>query len=272
MLAALFPVTLVSSLSAFGPVSIVAVFGCYIQTMAVVVELFFKSDASDVWTVPSVSALFHVSVTGLVFVSPMVSFVYAYHYVLTDTLCELKNPTYARMTMVNLATVAILCICYIPLSVAGYLNYSGINIPSNMLTKMRENSITVAIARVVMASLLFFTYPLFIIPLRRRIELRLQGCYSSSVLSKSRIQVAGALAVIVCATSILLPDLSLANTLAGGCIACVMLILPGALMVQAERKSSCRNSAYSAAFGALFVAIGIIVTLVGFFGSFIFRF
>jgi Transmembrane amino acid transporter protein len=89
---------------------------------------------------------------------------------LTETLCELKEPTVARMRLVNATTNGVLLGCYLPVSVAGYLIYSGQDVPSNMLSNLRASSLAVQVARLVIGGLLFFTYALFIIPLRRRVE------------------------------------------------------------------------------------------------------
>lgn len=266
LLLLMFPMTLISSLSAFGPVSAIASAGCYVEAVAVVLELFYKTGSDDIWAVPSLSVLLNINWSGLVYVSPMICFVYAYHYVLTETLCELKNPTYWRMTLVNMTSIVTLFGCYVPLSISGYLNYSGVGIPPNMLTKLNENSAAVAIARVVIAGLLFFTYPLFIIPLRRRIEKQFFGSLSTSIVSLRRAKVAGCLAVVVCAVAMFLPDLSLANTLAGGCIATVMLIFPGALDLQGAYRERARYP-IQLALGTVFLISGVVVLFVGLFGS-----
>jgi amino acid permease len=263
VLAVLFPATLLSSLAALGAVSSVAAAGCYVQALALVFELFHRTGAADTWTVPKMSTLLAVNVSGLVSVSPMVCFVFAYHYLLTETLDELENPTRERMTMVNSSAVCVLVGCYFPLAIAGYLNYSGANVPPNLLTNLVEASAAVVLARLVIAGLLFGTYPLFIIPLRRRVESAAFGRPSTAMTDPARLQVAGGLAAVVACASIALPDLSLANTLAGGCIATVMFFFPG-LMMMAQDDMTRR------AVGAAVATVGAIVAFVGLFGQVIF--
>jgi Transmembrane amino acid transporter protein len=264
--------TLVTSLAAFGAVSTIATVGCYVQALAVGFELVHQTDGVNIWTFPPVSTLFKVNVPGLIYISPMVCFVFAYHYLLTETLSELEDPTYERMTMVNASTTGVLFGCYFPLAVAGYLNYSGKDIPANMLTDLNESSAAVLIARLVIAGLLFFTYSLFIIPLRRRLEAVLFGSLSTSMTEAQRVKVAGALALTVCAASIALPDLSLANTVAGGCIALVMFFFPGAMILHGQHGPYSGGAADRArvAVGFAFVAAGAIVAAVGLFGQAVF--
>jgi solute carrier family 38 (sodium-coupled neutral amino acid transporter), member 7/8 len=274
VLTILFPVTLISSLAAFGAVSTVATAGCYIQVVAVVFELLWQADAADRWTFPPLGTLFSISVPGLIYVSPMVCFVYAYHYLLTETLDELEDPTYERMTQVNLYTVAVLYFCYLPLAIAGYLNYSGVDIPSNMLTKLNENSAAVIIARLVIALLLFGTYSLFIIPLRRKLEVIAFGSLTTGMTDLRRVQVAGALAATVAFVSIALPDLSLANTLAGGCIALVMFFFPGMMMLHGQFGKYAQGPKNNTlvGVGAAFAGAGALVAFVGLFGQMIFNY
>lgn len=277
VLAALFPLTLVGSLAAFGAVSGVAVAGCYVQAAAIAYELLLKTDEGDVWSVPATSELLRVDFAGLVYVSPMLAFVYAYHYVLTETLDELSDPTPARITTVNALTVAVLYACYLPLAIAGYLNYSGVGVPSNMLTKLNENSAAVVIARAVIASLLAGTYALFIIPLRRSLESAVFGARTASFVDPRRFAIAAALAVTVAAAALALPDLSVANTIAGGAIALVIFFFPGLLVLHGQFGKAAGGgvggrSGAKIALGGLLVVAGAGICFVGLFGGMIFNF
>jgi hypothetical protein len=57
-------------------VSTVATIGCYVQACAVVAELFAKTRGVEAWKAPALSTLLKVDVVGLVYVSPMVCFVF----------------------------------------------------------------------------------------------------------------------------------------------------------------------------------------------------
>lgn len=202
---------------------------------------------------------------------PMICFVYAFHYVLTDTLAELRNPTRMRMACVNITSVALLLGCYIPVAISGYLVYSGENIPSNALTGLAAGSPTALIAKWSIGALLLITYSLFIIPLRRKFEFILFREITHAVLEPRRLLVAALLNVFVCYVAVSLPDLGLANTLAGGCIALIMFFFPGRLMVRAqldlpfEERDSMRL-----AIGGMFVFFGALICFVGLFGGMIF--
>lgn len=266
VLIALFPVTLVSSLASFGPASAAAVFGCYVQAAALLAELM----TSD-WTLPSASVLFAVHPAGLLRSLPQVCFVFAFHYVLTDTLAEVVRPTEKRLGLVALSAVGVLLACYVPVAVAGYLTLSGKNIAENLLLSLPNGSPVVSIARWSIALLLFCTYSLFLIPLRRTLEEVCFGRQTGAMLDPRRLAVAGGLMVSVGAVSVSLPSLGLANSVAGGCIAIVMFYFPGALMYRMEMDlPRGERSPVQIGAGVFFMLTGVVVCVMGLFGDLIF--
>lgn len=274
-LLALYPITMVGSLAAFGPASSFAVAGCYIFAVSLLLQAF---NAPGLWKTPSLSVWTSFSLSGLVFSLPMICFVYAFHYVQTDTLSELQNPTFSRMRAVNLNTVAILFICYIFVSLCGYLLQSGgvprnANISSNILNDLPQSSTSVLLAKWSIGSLLLITYSLFIIPLRRKLELLLFQSLETSFFSTKRLMVAAVINILVGIVSICLPNLGIANALAGGCIALIMFVFPGCFIIkiQMEQTLSERN-VVQIAIGITFVFFGSLIAFVGLFGSAIFEF
>lgn len=274
-LVVLFPVTLTGSLAAFGPASSLAVSGCYILAIALVIQT--VTSPADAWVSPPLSVWTGISFSGLAYSLPMICFVYAFHYVQTDTLAELNEPVLPRLTGVSRLTVYILLICYIPVSVCGYLLQSGGIIPggatisSNILADLPPTSATVLIAKWAIGALLLITYSLFIIPLRRKVETLAFGRLSSAFLDPHRLVVAATLNIVVGIVSILLPDLGFANTLAGGCIALIMFFFPGLFMVQMQLdKSPSDRNTLQLVFGAMFIFCGVLICFVGLFGSLVF--
>lgn len=261
----LYPVTLISNLAVFGPASAIAVAGCYIQATALVLNLFVSE-----WEAPPAIQWTAVSPGGLLFSLPMICFVYAYHYVLTETLSELENPTRMRMALVNLTTVGIMLGCYLPVSICGYLAMSGKDITSNILASFSGGPI-VFIAQWSIGGLLLITYSLFIIPLRARGEMIFFGARTSGMKDPRRLFVAGLLALAVGVVSINLPDLGLANTLAGGCIAIVMFFAPGALMLRAQLVLPFDNrDSLRMGIGGIFMFMGALICMMGLFGNMLF--
>lgn len=268
ILIALFPLTLISNLSAFGPASAIAIAGCYLQALALMAQLLASS--SD-WHVPSEFVWTTVDIMGLLPSLPMICFVYAFHYVLTETLTELQRPTRMRMALVNVSAVAIMLGCYIPVSVAGYLLYSGEGIESNVLTKLPPGSPTVFIAKWSIGALLLMTYPLLIIPLRQKIEKRVLGELTERVTDQRRIAAAGVLNGSVAVVSVVLPNLGLANSLAGGCIALIMFYYPGQMMVRYQRELPFeQKNLLRVGVGWIFVCFGALISFIGLFGGMIF--
>ncbi len=271
LLTVLFPVTLISNLSAFGSASTFAVFGCYIQAIALVLQLFFVASEAPVG--PSLAVkLGSVDFTGAIFSLPMVCFVFAFHYVLTDTISEVGNPTTKRLTSVNVMTTAILMGCYIPVAISGYLMVTGRCIKSNLLECLPSDSPAVAIANWSIGALLFITYSLFIIPLRRKLEDVVYGEQTTTMVDVRRLTIAGSLAATIGFISIILKDLGIANTLAGGCIALVMFFYPGALMYSQEQDGpATKEKQLRMAAGAFFMVLGLLICLTGFFGNIMFE-
>lgn len=269
VLIALFPVTLISSLSAFGPASAIAAAGCYLQALALVAQLFTSSD----WKIPERSVWTSVDLAGLTYSMPMICFVYAFHYVLTETLMELENPTRMRMSLVNFTTVGIMIGCYIPVAICGYLAFSGEGISTNLLEGLPNGSPTALIAKWSIGGLLLITYSLFIIPLRQKIEVRLFGELTKTMKDPQRIAIAAGLNIFVAIVSISLPDLGLANTLAGGCIALIMFYYPGKLMVQFQNSLPFeQRDPLRIGIGYIFIFFGTLICLVGLFGNMVFKF
>lgn len=265
-LATLFPFTLISNLASFGAASGLAVFGCYVQAGALLAQLFTQSD----WEVPPRSVWYSVDMGGLLYCMPMTCFVYAFHYVLTETLCELKHSTRKRITVVDMSTICIQIGCYLPMAIAGYLAYSGKNIPTNVLEGLPAGSTSVVIARWSIGGLLLVTYSLFIIPLRQKLEKKLYGILTSSMSDPRRVGAVVALNVSVGIAAVSLPNLGLANSVAGGCIALIMLFYPGRMMllgIEGERggwKQWARKTV-----GVVFALMGVLICFVGIFGKII---
>lgn len=267
---ALYPVTLVGTLATFGPASTLGAIGCYLLALSFVLELFLSSPGT--WSSPPWSVWLKVDISGLIFSMPMICFVFAYHYVLTDTLNELNNPTKQRMTRVNYLTVIILLACYIPVAMAGYLLKSGIYISSNILTGNRPKLVSSIVGTWAIGALLLFTYAIFIIPLRRKLEKLFFGRLSTSPAALSRLIIAALLNLFVCIVSIALPDLGVANTIAGGCIALIMYFFPGCLMVRLQLDNISRDrSIFKLILGSLFVFFGALICFVGLFGALLFE-
>lgn len=261
ILVLLFPMTLISSLAAFGAASFFAAAGCYVQALALIVNLAVQSD----WKVPAESVWVGINPFGVLYSQPMICFVYAFHYVLTDTLTELENPTRMRMTMVNLTTVLIMIGCYVPVAIAGYLAFSGENIQDNLLAQLPTGPVSI-IAKLSIAALLLITYSLFIIPLRRKLE-EASGGLTAGMKDPKRIVIAGVLLLVVATISVALPNLGLANALAGGCIALVMFFFPGRLMLQSQLDLPLeQRDPLRIGIGGIFIFFGSLICFMGLFG------
>lgn len=266
----LYPITLISSLAVFGPASAIATAGCYLQAAALVTQLFM---GGTTWQLPKVSVWTGVDMAGLVYSMPMICFVYAYHYVLTENLVELKEPTRRRMSVVNLTAVGIMLGCYLPVALAGYLLYSGEGISSNVLAGLAPGSVTALVAKWSIGALLLITYSLFIIPLRQKLEKMAFGGLTDSMIDPRRLAIAGGLNLFVMIMSISLPDLGLANTLAGGCIALIMFFYPGRLMLKAQLDLPFdQRNPLRIIIGSVFVFFGALICVVGLFGNVVFDF
>ncbi len=177
------------------------------------------------------------------------------------------------MAMVNFSAVCVLIGCYLPFAISGYLGMSGVNIQDNILKGLPANSPVVGIARWSIGLLLFITYSLFVIPLRRKLEDVFFGEQSASMYDPRRLIVAAGLMFSIGIVSIALPSLGLANSVAGGCIALVMFYFPGALMwrMQMDMPRGDRDR-FQLGFGGFFMAAGVLVCLMGLFGDKIFDF
>lgn len=265
----LYPVTLVGSLAAFGPASFFATAGCYILVVALLVDL-IKLEGT--WQVPSWETCMSVSFPNVIYILPIICFVYAFHYVLTDTISELPEPTLRVITSVNVLTTTILVVCYIAVSVAGYLLVNGRRVSSNILNDIAAQSTAAQVAKWAITILLFVTYSLFLIPLRRKLEVMCFNRLSTAYFAAQRLCLAAALNICILLAAIALPDLGLANTLAGGCISLIMFFFPGLLLVYLEKSESQfrRVSWPRLALGFFFILLGAVICFVGLFGSFIF--
>lgn len=260
----LFPLTLISNLSVFGPSSALACIGCYILAFALVVETitsFLNHKISF-----HVGPLFAVKPMGILLSLPLVSFTYAYHYVLTDVVCELRAPSMVRLVKTVNATTALLYGCYFFVAISGFLLMNGSEVPDDILAGLGSTSLAVLISRWSIALLLFATYSLFIIPLRRRLEELWYGSMTRSV-GRDRLQVALIIAASVGGISAVLPSLGLANAVAGGCIALVMFLFPGLLSMRSgcDTRRGKHDLPTKAAFhnGIAMAFLGIIVCIVG---------
>lgn len=271
VLVTLFPVTLIGSLAAFGSASTFAAVGCYVQAFALIFQL-RTADLEKTVGEPLPEKLFTFDFFGVLFSLPMVCFVFAFHYVLTDTLSEVNNPTEGRLAKVSLTTIAILLGCYIPVSVSGYLLVQGRCAKNNLLECLPPDSPAVLIANWSIGLLLFITYSLFIIPLRRKIEGMILEQPTKSMFHPVRLAVAGFLACTIGTVSIALTDLGLANTLAGACISLVMFFYPGYLMVQSEYDLKMEERPRgNVVKGFFFMAVGATICLSGLFGHVVFK-
>ena len=271
VLAVLFPVTLISNLSAFGSASTFAAFGCYIQACALVMQFLFGSAEPQIGPCLQ-SKIMNIDLGGIIYSLPMVCFVYAFHYVLTDTLSEVENPTPERLSAVSRTTVSILIGCYIPVSISGYLMVTGRCSKSNLLECLPKDSPAVAVANWSIGLLLFITYSLFIIPLRRKLENIIYSEPTTNLFDVRRLSIAGALAGTIGLISIILKDLGLANTLAGGCIALVMFFYPGALLYRKEFDVPAPHRDRMRSIGGIFfMIVGLTICFSGFFGNMLFK-
>mmetsp|Transcript_33398 Transcript_33398/g.131707 ORF Transcript_33398/g.131707 Transcript_33398/m.131707 type:complete len:444 (-) Transcript_33398:1930-3261(-) len=259
--AGLWPITWVGSLSAFGPSSMFACVGCYVQAVALVTAAIF----SDI-DVPGPELLFKFNPAGIALSLPMVTFTHAYHYVLTDTFLELKNPSKVRLMSTVWTTGVTLTTCYLIVAIIGYLLYGGRNVPSNVLTGLGNGSPVIGIATWSIGLLLFATYSLFIIPLRRRLEEILFGRQTRK-LNGDRILAAAVIGALVIIASILLRDLYLANTVAGGCIAIVTFVIPGLFDVYCWKMFKVDRNLVTIARGVLLLCAGTTAGFIGLFGS-----
>ncbi|KAA8496856.1 putative sodium-coupled neutral amino acid transporter 8 [Porphyridium purpureum] len=263
---AVFPLTLVPDMAVFGPASLVACLGCYGLAMGL---SFVLATTPPVHGAKAWSTVFlKFDVMAAFQQLPLVTFLYAFHYILTDTLGELANPSASRMSKMIGGTILVQFLCYVVVGVSGLLLVLtlGKSTPDNVLLALGNDSIVVVFARWVLGFLLFATYSLFILPLRNRIEL----IYWKQVqpgLTVARLQICALLAGLIGVSAITLQNLSLANDVAGGCIAVIMLLFPGMLTVKdtfetpsmplARRVSQLVVGFCMAALGVLVFAIGI---------------
>jgi len=250
-----------------------AAVGCYIQAAALVYQLMFGGapESSDPLAQTGgfeFANLFRVDLAGVFYALPMICFVYAFHYVLTDTLAEVSDPTEERMSKVSFTTIAILVGVYVPVSISGYLMVTGKCTDSNLLSCLPTSAAAVSIANWSIGSLLFITYSLFIIPLRRKLEDVIFAGQTTSMFDNKRMIVAGAIAAFIGIVSISLKDLALASTVAGGCISIVMFVFPGALMVYREYDiPMSQRPRKQVLTGYFFMATGLTICFSGFFGN-----
>lgn len=271
VLVVLYPVTLISNLAVFGPASAFATAGCYLLAAALLLQL---GTSRESWSFPTDTVWTNVNFGGLIYSMPMICFVYAFHYVLTDTLLEVENPSPHRLALVSFSTVVVLIGCYLPVSISGYLLLSGESIPSNVLSGLPPGAPIVFLAKLSIGLLLFVTYSLFIIPLRRRLEEIIFNTQTRLFVDPRRLLIAAVLAGLIGITSIALPDLGLANSLAGGCIALVMFYFPGRLMIRGRQMDLplIERDRSNVLFGAFFVFMGVLICVMGLFGNLIFSF
>ncbi|GAB0498562.1 hypothetical protein MMPV_009908 [Pyropia vietnamensis] len=282
---------LVGDLAVFGPTSAVAVGGCYVLAAALVVQLASVLAAGEGGAVgdPTVASVAvalvspRFSPVGMVATLPLVAFPYAFHYVLTDTLGELSTPTHQRLHAVVNWSVVTLTACYVPFGLAGMLLYAtpgpvgaltahGAGVPLNVLAGVGNDSAIVTIARAVIAALLVLTYPLLVIPLRRRIEAGVWGSVQSA--GGRRVAVVAALSVGVGALSGGLRDLGAANDVAGGAIAVIMFVVPGGLSAMRGWSDLRDGGGQAAAWtrmaaGGGAILLGLVIAAVGLGGLFL---
>ena len=169
---------------------------------------------------------------------PYQTFVYAFHYVIPNILSQLEAPSPARVTVTFRSTILNLVCPYLIFSLAGwFLCHGGLNWPldPNFLIGASKGDWVVAATTWVITLTLLFTYQLFLIPLRKKVEGRFH-CVDSPHVSDgvpiARVVASLSWQLIVFLISILLKDLGAANAVAGGCIGLVMFTFPGALMIE----------------------------------------
>lgn len=102
--------------------------------------------------------MFKFNPVGFLFSLPMVTFTYAFHYVLTDTFLEIKAPSKPRLMGTAILTTGTLGLCYLVVSCSGYLLYQGKGIPANVLSGLPDGSVVIGIAQWSIATLLFVTF------------------------------------------------------------------------------------------------------------------
>lgn len=281
---------LVGDLATFGPTSAIAVGGCYVLAAALVVQLVSVLAVGEGGVVgdPTVASVavalasFRPSPVGVVATLPLVAFPYAFHYVLTDSLGELASPTRQRLHAVVRWSVVTLTSCYVPFGLAGLLLYAtpgpegaltahGTGVPLNVLAGVGDGSPVVTVARAAIAALLVLTYPLLVIPLRRRVEAGVWGAVQPA--GGRRVAVVAALSVGVGAVSGGLRDLGAANDVAGGAIAVIMFVVPGGLSAMRGwselREGGGKTAAWTRmAMGGGAILLGLVTAAVGLGGLF----
>eukprot|EP00172_Hildenbrandia_rubra_P003391 Plantae.Rhodophyta-Hildenbrandia_rubra.ctg53962.p1 GENE.Plantae.Rhodophyta-Hildenbrandia_rubra.ctg53962~~Plantae.Rhodophyta-Hildenbrandia_rubra.ctg53962.p1 ORF type:complete len:429 (-),score=18.48 Plantae.Rhodophyta-Hildenbrandia_rubra.ctg53962:355-1641(-) len=271
--------TLVSDLSVFGPASALVCIGCYILCGAMIFETFelfsvSLSPSLSTRSILSFSNLTSFHPRGFLYSLSITAFVFAYHFIYTDTIHELKDPTPDRAWKLNKLTFAILLGCYIPFSISGYLAGSihG-HIGTNVLKNLGRGSLTVFIARLSITALLIITYPLLVIPLRRRGENLLNRYQWRSSIWQRRYMVNGFLAFSIGLISILLTDLGDANAVAGGCIVTVMYFFPGLFLLKLNQNGQERDvkkMVFNITLGSALVLVSVTTSILGVFGQALF--
>ncbi|KAK1868009.1 hypothetical protein I4F81_010506 [Pyropia yezoensis] len=194
----------------------------------------------------------------------------------------LASPTRQRLHAVVRWSVVTLTSCYVPFGLAGLLLYAtpgpegaltahGTGVPLNVLAGVGDGSPVVTVARVAIAALLVLTYPLLVIPLRRRVEAGVWGAVQPA--GGRRVAVVAALSVGVGAVSGGLRDLGAANDVAGGAIAVIMFVVPGGLSAMRGwselREGEGKTAAWTRmAVGGGAILLGLVTAAVGLGGLF----
>eukprot|EP00808_Paulinella_micropora_P016478 g19026.t1 len=277
------PLTLVPSLGDFGPTSVLACTGCYLQAFALLVKAATSTSSNTPNTPftptgsasPAPSAVGSVQTPWLKFapqhvlvILPLMTFLFAYHYVLQDSLAELNRESVAGTTKILRHTSLTLMGCYLLVGVCGYVIFGGVNVPGNVLPTLTGAS--AVIAQWAIAALLFLTYPLFLIPLRKRVQALLFDYHVPEDPHRTaplgvRFRAALLLAVLVGIAALALPDLMVANQVAGACVALVMFAFPGLveLALARSRLSTDVSCMMGYVRGGTFLCLGLTVALLG---------
>ena len=265
--------TLISDLSIFGKASAFACAGCYLLAMTMLFQVVSILTGEDNYLSSSSGSLSQFHFRGVLYSLSITAFVYAFHFIYADTIHELKDPTPRRVRKLNLTTFAILACCYVPFTVLGYIaaGTKG-HIDANVLTSFGEQSIPAKIARISITLLLLVTYPLLIIPLRRRGEKLLHLIEWVDNDAADPIVMSGIVAALVGIVASFLTDLGDANAIAGGCLSLVMYLFPGLFLISLERRKESQQdrSLWKILLGSVLVIVSVLASVLGLFGQALF--
>uniref|UniRef100_A0A7S1XFA0 Amino acid transporter transmembrane domain-containing protein n=1 Tax=Compsopogon caeruleus TaxID=31354 RepID=A0A7S1XFA0_9RHOD len=261
---AMFPLTLIANVSWFGLSSIVVCVCCFIALCAMVARMCVSFWLGQLRF--NVENLLAVHPAGIFLALPLVSFNFAYHFILTDVLCQLNRPSMIRIsTALSLTTVTLLAL-YIPSALTGFVLFGGDNVPASVLDWPQNHTDTLAMTLWPTVLLWIASYPLLTVPLRRSIE-RLYFSVETEAISLRRVTAAVVLSVFAFVMVLVQTDLTLINAVSSGSMALLVYFFPGLLSLRASvdtRKAKydleSRRSVY---IGLTATLMGVIVCFLG---------